>query len=125
MLIFLKKEDGIVEQKKEQNLLMNMTGTHLEKKKRNDKVLVSNKDMLCSCTILSPGLESNIQYDNFRDCAIAGYTQAHEIILSMPPAQVEETQTLIKFYCIKKETEVAPFKRNSYLGVINISCYFF
>ena len=52
MLIFLKKEDGIVEQKKEQNLLMNMTGTHLEKKKRNDKVLVGNKDMLCSCTIL-------------------------------------------------------------------------
>jgi|ETNmetMinimDraft_2_1059921.scaffolds.fasta_scaffold21039_5 hypothetical protein len=31
---------------------MNMTGTHLEKKKRNDKVLVGNKDMLCSCTIL-------------------------------------------------------------------------
>jgi len=39
MLIFLKKEDGIVEQKKEQNLLMNMTGTHLEKRKRNDKAI--------------------------------------------------------------------------------------
>lgn len=50
MLIFLKKEDGIVEQN--QNLLMNMAGTHLEKRKRNDKVLVSNKDMLCSRTIL-------------------------------------------------------------------------
>jgi len=50
MLIFLKKEDGIVEQN--QNLQMNMIGTHLEKRKRNDKVLVSNKDMLCSRTIL-------------------------------------------------------------------------
>ena len=52
MLSFLKKEDGIVEQKKEQILLMNMTGTHLEKNKRKDKVLVGNKEMLCSCAIL-------------------------------------------------------------------------
>ena len=58
----------------------------------------------------SPALESNIQYDNFRDCAIAGYEQAHEIILSMSPAQVEETKTLIKFYCIKKETDPVPLK---------------
>ena len=58
----------------------------------------------------SPALESNIQYDNFRDCALEGYTKSHEIILSMPPAQVESTQTIIKFYCIEKETKPAPLK---------------
>ena len=56
----------------------------------------------------APGLESNIKYHSFRDCAIDGYLKAHELILSMPPAQVEETQTLIKFYCIKQETKKAP-----------------
>ena len=60
-----------------------------------------------------PGLESNILYDNFRDCALEGYTKSHEIILSMPPVQVESTQTIIKFYCIEKETEVAPILKGT------------
>ena len=56
----------------------------------------------------APGLESNIKYDSFRDCAIDGYLKAHELIVSMPPPQVEETQTLIKFYCLKEEPKIAP-----------------
>jgi len=52
-----------------------------------------------------PGIESTVTYDSFYDCGVAGYKYAGEIIESLPPEQVNQTQTFIKFYCFEKPKE--------------------
>jgi len=38
-------------------------------------------------------------YDSHFDCAIAGYTQAKELMLKMPKNLVNESKVAIKFEC--------------------------
>ena len=42
-------------------------------------------------------------YNSHRECALNGYSKAHEFITKMPVEQVESNRTFIKFWCLPKK----------------------
>ena len=58
-----------------------------------------------------PGIESTVTYDSYRECGLAGYTHAYDIMKSLPPEQVNQTHTYIKFYCFEQPKELTPSKK--------------
>ena len=59
----------------------------------------------------APPFQYSETFDSFRDCAITGYKHAYEMIQAFPAENVEKTQTIIKFQCIKQPSEpVTPSK---------------
>ena len=50
-----------------------------------------------------PRTNTDVLYNTFRECALAGYDQARNAIASIPPLEIEKNQTVIKFWCEGKK----------------------
>ena len=44
-------------------------------------------------------------YNSHRECALNGYSKAHEFIITMPKEHVESNRTFIKFWCLPQKVK--------------------
>ena len=44
-------------------------------------------------------------YNSHRECALNGYSKAHEFITIMPEEHVESNRTFIKFWCLPQKVK--------------------
>ena len=62
---------------------------------------------ICSAvnlTCLPPLTYTNIEYNSWSDCSLAGYKIARSVILIFPPEIIENDKLVGRFYCIKTNT---------------------
>jgi hypothetical protein len=59
--------------------------------------------ILCSAiqSTCMPPMHTGLEYKNWHDCMIAGYTQSKEFLETSGPDQVNENQIYVKFVCLE------------------------
>jgi hypothetical protein len=62
---------------------------------------------ICSAvnlTCLPPLTYTNIEYNSWSDCSLAGYKIAHNVVLTFSPETIENDKLVGRFHCIKINT---------------------
>ena len=52
-----------------------------------------------------PPMHTGLEYKNWHDCMIAGYTQSKEFLETSGPDQVNENEIYVKFVCLENIEE--------------------
>ena len=55
--------------------------------------------------IYDTNFNTGLEYNNWHDCMIAGYTQSKEFLETSGPEQVNENQIYVKFVCLENIDE--------------------
>ena len=59
--------------------------------------------ILCSAIQATciPPMHTGLEFNNWNDCMIAGYTQSKEFLETSGPDQVNQNQIYVKFVCLE------------------------
>ena len=63
--------------------------------------------ILCSAiqATCMPPMHTGLEYNNWHDCMVAGYTQSKEFLETSGPDQVNENEIYVKFICLENIEE--------------------